>query len=275
MAGEDRVAVVLGGGADIGSHIAKRLIEAGKRVVATYRSEASKARLVSLGVTHALEMDAGDPDSVARLQDSFGELGLEWDILFSSVGTMEPIGKFFDVPFQDWSKSLQINALGQVGALHALSGFRAAEVTNQVCFLAGGGTNNPFRNYSAYCVSKIFLIKMCELIDDEYPDINCFIVGPGYVATKIHDETLRNKDTAGENYMRTLEFLDTPGTDLDNVYDSILWCMDQGRAVMGGRNLSTKHDAWRDGGSALAARLMSDRNIFKLRRVDVLEKPGG
>ena len=30
-------------------------------------------------------------------------------------------------------------------------------------YSAGGGTNNPFTNYSAYCVSKIALIKMCEL----------------------------------------------------------------------------------------------------------------
>lgn len=274
MTDENRVAVVLGAGADIGAYVAQRLIDSGKSVVGTFHSAASRERLEKLGVMHALEMDAGDPDSVARLGDKFAELGLEWDVFFSSVGTMEPIGRLFDVPFRDWSRSLQINALGQVGALHALSPFRAAGTINQVAFLAGGGTNNPFRNYSAYCVSKIFLIKMCELIDDEYPDMNCFIVGPGYVATKIHEETLRSKDAAGEAYERTLEFMETPGTALEDVYESILWCMAQGRTVMGGRNLSTKHDAWRKGGADLAARLTSDRNLFKLRRVDVPEKAG-
>ena len=51
--------------------------------------------------------------------------------------------------------------------------------------MAGGGTNNPFTNYSAYCVSKIALIKMCELIDDEYKNLNVFIIGPGLLKPKL------------------------------------------------------------------------------------------
>ncbi len=52
--------------------------------------------------------------------------------------------------------------------------------------MAGGGTNNPFTNYSAYCVAKIALIKMTELLDDEEKKLNIFIIGPGFVRTRIH-----------------------------------------------------------------------------------------
>ena len=133
--------------------------------------------------------------------------------------------------------------------------------------LAGGGTNNPFRNYSAYCVSKIALIKMCELIDDEERDANVFVIGPGYTNTRIHEETLRaGPSAAGDGYYKTLALLKTRGTAIDEVYEHMQWCMRQGRTVAGGRNFSTVHDAWRDGGAALAENLRGDPDAFRLRR---------
>ena len=73
--------------------------------------------------------------------------------------------------------------------------------------MAGGGTNNPFTNYSAYCVSKIALFKMCELLDDEYKNINTFIIGPGFTKTKTHKKLLKQEKKAGSNYLRVKKFL--------------------------------------------------------------------
>ena len=139
---------------------------------------------------------------------------------------------------------------------------------SHVVFFAGGGTNNPFTNYSAYCVSKILLIKMCELLDDENTDLNVFIVGPGWVRTKIHDQTLDNPKGAGNSYERTLEFLESEGsgTSYEDIYDCINWCIAKGRDVAGGRNFSVVYDTWRQGGEQLAEQLRGDSDKFKLRR---------
>ena len=48
----------------------------------------------------------------------------------------------------------------------------------------------PFDNYSAYCVGKLLLIKMTELLDSECPDLQVSIIGTGWVNTKIHRQTL-------------------------------------------------------------------------------------
>jgi NAD(P)-dependent dehydrogenase (short-subunit alcohol dehydrogenase family) len=132
--------------------------------------------------------------------------------------------------------------------------------------LAGGGTNNPMTNYSAYCAAKIALIKMCELIDDEEAGINAFIIGPGFVRTRIHEETLRAGAAAGAGLDKTRAFLATPGSSHDHIYSHMTWCIAQGRAVAGGRNFSTVHDPWRGGGAALAADLKLDPDAFRLRR---------
>lgn len=133
-------------------------------------------------------------------------------------------------------------------------------------FMAGGGTNNPFTNYSAYAASKIFLIKMAELLDDESADLNVFVVGPGFVRTKIHGESLAAGAQPGANRQKTLDFLGTPGTSHEDIFACIEWCFDQGRPVAGGRNFSVVHDPWRDGGPALKAALTEDPNLYKMRR---------
>jgi NAD(P)-dependent dehydrogenase (short-subunit alcohol dehydrogenase family) len=133
-------------------------------------------------------------------------------------------------------------------------------------FFAGMGSNDVTANYSAYITSKIMLIKMCEQLNKEAGDLNIFVIGPGFLRTKIIQETLRAGDVAGANYQKTLDFLDKPSTSLDDIFAHINWCMEQGREVSGGRNFSTVHDPWRDNGSDLAEQLCGDPDMFRLRR---------
>jgi hypothetical protein len=107
---------------------------------------------------------------------------------------------------------------------------------------------------------------MCELLDDECPDLNAFIIGPGYVRTKIHDETLRAAEAAGPGYEKTVRFLTSEGTPMTDIHECIEWCVSQGRDVVGGRNISVVHDPWRGGGADLAAALRADPHRYKLRR---------
>ena len=96
--------------------------------------------------------------------------------------------------------------------------------------------------------------------------MNIFVIGPGFLPPKIAQQTLRAGDKAGENYQKTLDYLDAPGTSFDDVFAHINWCMEQGREVAGGRNFSTVHDPWRDGGRDLAGRLCGEPDMFRLRR---------
>ena len=57
-------------------------------------------------------------------------------------------------------RSVVVNSTAQLRVLHAI--WPCRQPGPDIMLMAGGGTNNPFPNYSAYCVSKIMLIKMCE-----------------------------------------------------------------------------------------------------------------
>lgn len=266
MASIQRTVFILGGSADIGKSLAHRYLAAGCAVALTYRRRESVADLQERPELRLIACDVASPESVVSAVNEFAALGWRWDQFLSSVGTMEPIGRFFELPFDDWERSICVNVLGQLRVLHALYPLRRPQSECGAMYFAGGGTNNPFTNYSSYAASKIMLIKMAELLDDETTDLNIFVVGPGFVRTKIHDETLRNAAAAGANLEKTLTFLKTEGTSYDDLYACIEWCFAQGRTIAGGRNFSTVHDPWRGGGSALARALASDGELYKLRR---------
>jgi NAD(P)-dependent dehydrogenase (short-subunit alcohol dehydrogenase family) len=266
----NKTAIVLGVTADIGGGLCERLLADGWRVAGIGRDLERLRMLQGIPDLSLHRCDIESVDSVRTLQEEMSEAGLKWDFFLSCVGTMEPIGKFFELDFEIWAHSIAVNFTAQLRVLHGLWPLRQAETNVDVMLLAGGGTNNPVTNYSAYCVSKIALIKMCELLDDEEHSANIFILGPGYVNTRIHEETLRaGPKAAGSGYLKTLNFLEGPGTSIDEIYQHMCWCMGQGRDIAGGRNFSTVHDPWRGGGADLAKSLRKRKDAFRLRRHQV------
>ncbi len=259
---------ILGISSDIGKALAEEYLKDGFVVSGTYRQLKSVKSLLDKRGICFFKCDVGKKSSVKKFADEYRKSVGAWDIFISCVGSMEPIGKFFEMDFDKWEQSVLVNSMSQLRFLHQIYPYRRKGKTCHVVFFAGGGTNNPFTNYSAYCAAKIMLIKMGELLDDENKDLNIFIIGPGWVRTKIHDQTLNSRSSAGCNYNRTLKFLNSknPGTDYQDIYDCINWCIGQGVAVSGGRNFSVVHDHWRNGGIALARQLRAAPDKFKLRR---------
>ena len=251
-------AIILGINAGIGQELTKRLLNDGWTVTGLGRN---LDRVKDLGAT-CIEIDMWNMASVATACEKI----YKWDLFVSSVGTMTPIGPFFDMDFDEWERSILVNFTSQLRVIHAIWPKRA--IRPNIMFLAGGGTNNPMPNYSAYCVSKIALIKMVELIDDEAPEANVFINGPGFTRTQIHDETLAAGALAGAAFSKTEDFLKSDdGTSMDDIYKHMQWCIENPLAASG-RNFSTVHDPWRYG-NAFAAALEGDPDALRLRRVSL------
>ena len=262
--------VILGISADIGRNLAKKFHADKFEVFGTYRSEFDGMQeLLKLPNVFLSKCDLTLKKDITALADVIDQKKYRWSHLFSSVGTCEPIGNFFETGFDDWEHSVNVNFLSQARAIRELYRFRDTAIPyTHIALLAGAGTNNAFTNYSAYAVSKVALIKLCELLDDEAQDLNIFIVGPGFVKTKNHYETLRaGPKKAGKNYERVKGFMesnDQIGTSYEEIYACISWGFEQGREVVGGRNMSVVYDRWGD--NELAIALRSDTNMYKIRR---------
>ena len=169
--------------------------------------------------------------------------------------------------FGNWITAIDVNFTSQLHIVHQLLPFRNQNSECQPCvlFFAGGGTNGVVLNYSAYTVSKIALLKMCELLDAEVNDTKFVIVGPGWVKTKIHNATLAAGSKAGDNYEKTIQKLQGDElTSMEEVLDCCDWLIKAPREIVSGRNFSVVFDMW--GTSQLSERLKENVDMYKLRR---------
>jgi NAD(P)-dependent dehydrogenase (short-subunit alcohol dehydrogenase family) len=251
---------------DIGTALAERYSKRGDIVVGTYRSESKLEKLREIENCHLLYCDLGDKNSIEEFIEEFKKLDLEWNTFISCPANPLPLKSFFGGNFDDWNDSFHINAIEQLRILHGLYSLRNKnETSNVVYFAGGGGANRAVVDFSAYNLAKITLTKMCEFLDAENPDMNAFIIGPGWTKTKNHELILKNTNPSSEKYQTTKKFLETQcGTSMDDIFNCIDWFCNQGREVAGGRNFSVVYDKW--GNEKLAELLKRDVQMYKLRR---------
>ena len=264
----DRSGIIISASSDIGAAMSRRWLARGWKVFGTYRTRSeSVAELEQLGAD-LVRCDLADPASIRNACAGLQGRCPRWDALVMCPGTQDPVGPFLDCRFDEWAASVEVNFTAQMRVIHGLLPFRGAGSAPGPCVLlfAGGGTNSATLNYSAYTVSKIALIKMCELLDAEIPDTRFVIVGPGWVKTKIHEAILKAGRRAGQNYQRTIDTLASDKcTSMEQVLDCCDWLVDAPRRLIGGRNFSVVFDRW--GSRELEAKLSEEPDMYKLRRL--------
>jgi len=265
--------IILSISSDIGTSLAKDWLMSGHEVAGTYRTWTSNCEeLETLGV-RLVHCDFSSRNSIGTAAAEL--VRNSWDVMVMAAGDQNPIGLFAQVDFDDWSRSLEVNFVGMSRFLHIAIQEQSAHLMRSVIFFAGGGTNNATERYSGYTISKIASIKMCELLDFEIKDVKFSILGPGWVKTKIHESTLNQQNLAGDNFERTQQMvLGGPMTQMSDVIDMCNWLVTQPKSVVGGRNFSLVHDAWRSKG--INEWLIEDSNRYKLRRfgneINLVEK---
>ena len=251
-------AIITGVSSDIGKYICDSLEKDNWDVYGSFRKQSN------YNLERFVNCDFSDEGQIEHAIDFFSKIN--WDLFISSVGTLEPIGRFAELNFQEWQEAIYINALSQLKLLQGILKQHNPGAT--VFFFAGAGTNGGALCYSSYCISKIILIKMCELLDEEIDDVKFVIGGPGIIGTKIHNQTLKNKERAEKNYVRIKEYVENEGEkyteSLRRVYEFIKWCISAKKEEVSGRNFSIVNDKW--GEDIFRDELVCDTNMYKLRR---------
>lgn len=263
-------AILISASSDIGYAIGQKWKAQGWNIYGTYRTQSNATdKMQNLGI----ELFNCDLRDIGSIQGACAQLRKYcplWDVLVLCPGVIDPVGRFSEGNYDEWERSIQVNFTSQLRITHELLPTRNVDFKNGPCVLyfAGGGTNNATVNYSAYTISKIALIKMCELLDAEIQDTRFSILGPGWVKTKIHESTLLAKERAGSNYQRTIDKLaGNECTPMEDVLNCCDWLISSSRGIISGRNFSVVYDQWRDDES-LTLKLQKDPNMFKLRRMD-------
>jgi len=180
---------------------------------------------------------------------------------------MLPIGGFSEADFDAWAGSLELNLINQLRFVHKMLPYRRPATNRQpLClFLAGGGVNSAPLAFSAYTVAKVALIKATELLDAEEPNVAFTILGPGWVRTKIHEETVSAAGAPDAIVRETRRRLESDDfLPMQRVLEALDWLIEQPKEVIGGRNFSAAGDPFDEQG--LADFLIREPSAFRLRR---------
>ena len=259
------VMIVLSISSDIGFNLALDWIKKGYKVYGTYKTFSRNCiKLAEIGAK-LFKCDLERTSSVKVAASKIKKLK-NWNTLVLAAGTQDPIGKFNKIKFDIWEKSLKINLINQLRFFHEIFNKRdlSDKIKPRVIFFAGGATNSSNKNYSAYTISKIASIKICELLATEIPDTIFSILGPGWVKTKIHESTLKNKKNSEENYYKTISMLKSNECyPMHKIVKCVNWLIKSPGSLVNGRNFSAVYDPW---GNKKINKIKKDFNNFKLRR---------
>ena len=236
---KNKTTLVIGANSGIAQKLIERLKIEKHIIHGSYRTITSQ-------ITPAIKSytcDLSEKRSIDNFIDTYSEQET-WDNLVIFPATMEPIGQFEKISINEWIESFQINFTHQVYLLHRLLS-SSNRKDSKVLLFAGGGVNSAPLNYSCYTTSKISMIKLIELLDQEIKDISFSILGPGWVKTKIHNQSIQEKFADLNSYKETKRrILENDFVDMNKVIDSIMWILYAEKKLVGGRNFSTAHDPW-------------------------------
>lgn len=197
------VALVTGGGRGIGQVLALALAGAGAAVGLIARSPDQLAESVHMieaagGVTAAASADLSDPEAATTAVDKLRhELG-PVDVLVNNAGISGPAGPAWEVPEQDWWRTVEVNLRSVelcsrlvLPEMVARRGGRIVNVTSQA-----GVFRWPLA--SAYSVSKAAVVKFTENLGAETRrhGISVFSVHPGILAIGLGEPALTNSAPA-------------------------------------------------------------------------------
>lgn len=217
---------------------------------------------IGLAITNRLGADGWVVTGQRHDQPLLAKEVSRWDLIICCYGSLEPIGSIWGVGARDWEGAFRANLFLPVEQVREL--YPRCNLGASVCFFSGAGTSGPAPTYSAYAAAKVALVKTVELMDHESPDCKFFVLGPGMVHTKIHEQTLRAGPLNAVNHQRVAEIVNSGlpfGTTHDDIYAALMACVAAPKAAVGGRNLYVPLDDF-----GRLSELAEDQDMFKLRR---------
>jgi 3-oxoacyl-[acyl-carrier protein] reductase len=268
-----RVALVTGGSRGIGKAIARRLLEDGARVAFCARDagglEAAAFELGQVGPDILpVRADVSEPaevDSlVARTLERFARI----DICVNNAGIYGPIGPMWTNDPERWRETLTTNLFGGFLVCRYVIPTMIAQESGKIINMSGGGAATPFPRFSAYAVSKAALVRLTETLAAELAGHNIQVnaVSPGFVATRLHQQTLEaGEAAAGDFFHKTREQLATGGVDPAVPADLVAFLASPASAGITGRFFSAVWDNWIE--FTAHASEIAGGDLFTLRRI--------
>lgn len=206
---EGKVALVTGGGRDVGGDIASTLAAEGAKVAVNYRrSEAEAAAVVEAiraagGEARAWKGDVGDYGEVKAMVDA---IVAEWgrvDVLVNNAGYVK-YGKFVESTQEDWKAQIDVCLYGVLNCCHAVAPHMIAQKGGRIVSIVGDSSRIGEANLSIVAAARAGTIALGKSLAKELGRDNITVntVSLGLVETAHSDADFlaRNREKIVKAY---------------------------------------------------------------------------
>lgn len=258
----------------IGLAAAEECLRAGARVGICARTprplREAAAGLRSRGLADVVELpcdvtrEADLDRTMDKLEASFGPLGG----VIHAAAILGPIGSIVEVSPHEWLDAVRVNLFGSFLVLRQAASRLAANGGGRVVLFSGGGASAPFPNYTAYACGKVAVVRLTETAAFELApmnvEVNC--VAPGFVVTRLHQQTLAAGARAGDDYLATTKAqLKSGGVPPSVGARAAAFLVSDAAAGITGRFVAAQYDGYEEWPARLEQLAGSD--LFTLRRI--------
>ncbi len=270
---KDRVALVTGGSQGIGKAVVARLLREGARVAFCGRNEkalrAARDELSPIGSeVFAFRADVCDEADVAKLVTATLDRFSRLDILVNNAGVYGPIGPAWENDPAEWREAITINLVGAFLVCRAVVPVLIRARRGKIVNVSGGGAATPFPRFTAYAASKAALVRFTETLALELKEHNVQVnaVAPGFVATRLHQRTLKAGERAGADFLKkTQEQIAQGGVDPDIPAALVAFLASDRTDRITGKFISSVWDEW--AGFEQHLDEIATTDIYTLRRI--------
>ena len=207
----NKVAIITGAGRGIGQATAIKFAEENfklaivsltENVKHTY--EMIKSRYPSVDIIY-FEGDVSDSDFCRNVVEETFRKFKRINVLINAAGYLGPVGFSSEVDKEEWKKTILVNLFGTFSMCSDVLKRMKIQGYGKIINFAGGGAGYSYPRFSAYASSKVAIVRLTEILADEYSNIQINCIAPGAVET---DMLMQVRKSGGE--VKTTVSMDEP-----------------------------------------------------------------
>ena len=235
--------------------------------------EAARAKLASRAkegqIVAAEGADVGLEEDVGRLVAAAAAVLPGIDILVNNAGVLGPIGRFEEVDWAEWVRTIQFDLLGSVSTCRAVVPHMRRRGGGKIIQISGGGATAPDPRFSAYAAAKAGVVRFIETIAEELRNdgIAANSVAPGAAVTRMNDQRIAAgpENTGAEVWHASIRRREEGGNDPALCASLCVFLASAASDGLTGKLISAVRDNWKELPSKIDVLGASD--VYTLRRI--------
>ena len=206
---QGRIALVTGATSGFGQAMARRVLKAGGRVIATGRRVERLEALQQEGgaMLLARPLDLREADAGAKLIESLPEEFAAIDIVFNNAGLALGLEPAQRADLAEWEQMIETNVTGLVRVAHAVLPGLVARGRGHIINLSSVAANYPYPGGNVYGATKAFVRRFSRNLraDLRGTPVTVTSLEPGACETEFSQVRFRGDDAAAANVYKGMK----------------------------------------------------------------------